>query len=140
MSFNITASAKNKRQLAGSREWLIPVNPRYYDIEKAFAESNTILWKQSSRISVEDIIYLYVAAPISAIIYKCRAVEVDIPYKYDDENVHMKQVMKIELLHKFNKQQFNFAKLKEYGVCAVRDPRGIPVHLSNAIKKVCDKK
>ncbi|MBP3361712.1 MAG: MmcQ/YjbR family DNA-binding protein [Clostridia bacterium] len=140
MSFNITASHENKRRLAGGREWLIPANPRYYDIEKAFAENDTILWKQSSRVSVGDIIYLYVAAPISAILYKCRAVEVDIPYNYDDENVHMKQVMKIKRLHKFDKQQFNFAKLKEYGVCSIRGPRSVPVRLSNAIKKVCDGK
>ena len=43
--------------------WLVPVNPKYYDIEKAFTESDEILWKQSNSVIVGDTIYLYLAVP-----------------------------------------------------------------------------
>lgn len=139
MSFDITASRKSrvKSQRFVNQEWIVPVNPKYFDLEKAFSESDTILWKQSSNIIVGDMIYLYVAAPISAIQYKCKAVEVDIPYQYDDGKVHMSRVMKIQLLHRFQQGQLDFKKLNEYGIFAVRGPRSVPNSLHYEIEALC---
>lgn len=139
MSFDNTASRKSRAKSSrlSNREWIVPANPKYFDLEEAFAESDTILWKQSSNIIVGDIIYLYVTAPVSAIQYKCRAVEVDVPYEYDDGNVHMNRVMKIQLLHKFQKGQLDFKKLNEFGVLAVRGPRSVPNSLHYEIKALC---
>ena len=95
-------------------EWLIPANPKYYDVVNAFNDTDTIIWKQSSNITIGDIVYLYVAAPISAILYKCEVLEVDIPYKYSDKNVSMKKVMKIKLLKRYAKDIFTFEKLNKY--------------------------
>ena len=106
VSFSLTAARARKsreKPSIGPRDWLVPANPRYYDVEAAFRESDTILWKQSSHIRPGDTVYLYVAAPISAVRYKCRAVEVDIPYRYSDDNVRMQKAMKIQLLHTFRK-------------------------------------
>ena len=106
-------------------EWLIPANPKYYDVVNAFNDTDTIIWKQSSNIIIGDIVYLYVAAPISAILYKCEVLEVDIPYKYSDKNVSMKKVMKIKLLKRYAKDNFTFEKLNKYGIKAIRGPRGL---------------
>lgn len=111
-------------------EWIIPSNPKYYDVINAFNDTDTIIWKQSNNITVGDIVYLYVAAPISAILYKCEVLEVDIPYKYSDKNVSMKKVMKIKLLKKYEKDKFTFEKLNEYGIKAIRGPRGLTDELS----------
>lgn len=139
MSFHITEKRQSvgKLQRTENREWIVPANPEYYDLEKAFSESDIILWKQSNHIIVGDTIYLYVAAPISAILYKCQAVEVDIPYQYYDTKVHMSRVMKIKLLHTFGQEQFNFETLKEYGIYAVRGPRSVPDSLRYAINAIC---
>lgn len=138
-SFDLTASKKTLQEInrADKREWLIPANPKYYDIEKAFAEKETIMWKQSSNISVGDIVYIYVAAPYSAIRYKCAAEEVNIPYKYDDGNVSMSHVMKIRLLHRFDDDRLSFDALKELGIRAVRGPRGVPYSLHCRIEELC---
>ena len=120
-----------------NQEWIVPANPKYFDLEKAFTESETILWKQSSNIIVGDIIYLYIAAPVSAIRYKCKAVEVDIPYRYDDGNVSMSRVMKIQLIHRFYNDQLNFSTLKEHGVYAIRGPRSVPNSLRHEINILC---
>ena len=111
-------------------EWIVPSNPKYYDVINAFNDTDTIIWKQSNNITVGDIVYLYVAAPISAILYKCEVLEVDIPYKYTDKNVSMKKVMKIKLLKRYEQDIFTFEKLNKYGIKAIRGPRGLTDELS----------
>lgn len=135
MSYDFTASRRKARAAgpAGNREWLVPANPKYYDIEKAFSENEVIRWKQSSNIAVGDTVFMYVAAPVSAILYKCRAVEVDIPYRYDDGRVHMTRVMQIKRLQTYDRQRFRLERLKEYGVYAVRGPRSVPNSLSHEL-------
>ena len=44
-------------------KWIIPANPKYYDIMNAFNNTNIITWKQSNTIMKGDIIYLYIAEP-----------------------------------------------------------------------------
>lgn len=116
-------------------EWIVPANPKYFDIEKALKESNIILWKQSTDIKVNDIVYLYVAEPYSSIMYKFKAIEVNIPYEYKDENVKMQKVMKIDLITRYEKGELSFSKLKDFGINAVRGPRYMPSDLSIYINK-----
>ena len=74
---------------------------------------------------------MYVAAPVSAILYKCRVTETDIPYRYDDGNVHIKALMKLELQKRYPPGMFTFEVLgREFGIYAVRGPRGVPRSLS----------
>ena len=117
-------------------EWLIPANPKYYDIINAFNETDTIIWKQSNNIWAGDIVFIYVAAPISAILYKCEVLEVDIPYRYSDKNVSMEKVMKIKLLKRYAKDKFTFEMLNEYGIKWVRGPRGLTDELSKELNSL----
>lgn len=116
-------------------EWIVPANPKYYDIISCFNEKNITLWKQSNDIKVGDVVYLYVAAPYSAILYKCEAIEVNIPYEYKDKNVSMNRVMKIKLLERYDKDKYAFSKLSEYGIKAIRGPRSVPEKLSMELNK-----
>ncbi len=117
------------------REWIIPANPRYYDVVHAFDDVDTIIWKQSNNILVGDIVYLYVGDPYSAILFKCSVVEVDIPYVFKNKDVSMTKVMKIKLLKRYNENDFTFKKLNDYGIKAVRGPRGLSKELSKALSK-----
>ena len=133
-SFLATASKKKKGKIRPPKEWIIPANPKYYDIEHAFDHEEIIDWKQSSSIKVGDTVFMYVAAPISAILYKCKVVEADIPYDYQDKNLTINTLMKIKLLQKYDSKQFTFDKLKkDYGIYAVRGPRGVPNSLSHEL-------
>ena len=79
---------------------------------------------------------MYVAAPVSAILYKCKVTKTDIPFRYDDGNVHMNALMKIKLQKRYKPTVFTFDKLQnEYGIFAIRGPRGVPHSLSEALKK-----
>ena len=116
-------------------EWLIPANPKYYDVINAFNDTDTITWKQSNNIMKGDIVYLYVAEPYSAIMFKCEAVETDIPYEYKNNNLSIKKIMKIKLIKRYNQDVFTFKKLNKYGIKAIRGPRSVTSKLSKELNK-----
>ncbi len=125
---------KGSKPKTGKTEWIVPANPKYYDVEAAFAQSDVILWKQSSAIHAGDIVYLYVAAPIGAVRYRCEAVQVDIPYPFQNANVRMKTVMRIRRLETYPPDAVPFAKLCELGIRAVRGPRAVTEAFSSFMK------
>ena len=127
---------KKEKKLRLPKEWIIPANPKYYDIESAFESAEEIDWKQGAGIRKGDTVFVYVAAPVSAILYKCEVTETDIPFEYHNGNVQMKALMKIKREKQYQKDRFTFDILKsEYGIFAVRGPRGIPEKLSEDLKK-----
>lgn len=135
MSFLATASAKKKEKVRPPKEWIIPSNPKYYDIIHAFDETDTIDWKQGAGIKMGDTVFMYVGAPVSAVLYKCKVTETNIPYQYQDKNLTISALMKIRLLKRYALEQFTFEVLKsEYGIYAIRGPRGVPNSLSSALK------
>ena len=141
MSFMATASAKKKEKIRPPKEWIIPANPKYYDIEHAFDDADEINWKQGSGIKTGDTVFIYVGAPVSAILYKCKVLETGIPGDYKDGKLVIKALMKIKLFMRYKPEQFTFNILKEeYGIYAVRGPRGIPNSLSAALKEGKSKK
>ena len=113
-------------------EWLIPANPKYYDLIDAFKKSKIVLWKQSTLINVGDIVYLYVTAPYSEIKYKCEVLKVDIPYDYKNKDLTVNKVMQIKLLKEFS-HEFTLDKLKEYEINSIRGPRRLNKDLSKAL-------
>ena len=81
----VTASKKKKQQARPPKEWIIPANPKYYDIVHAFDHADCIDWKQGSGIKKGDTVFMYVGAPVSAILYKCKVNNDDrAPYSRSD--------------------------------------------------------
>ena len=120
---------KHKKSSA-INQWIIPANPKFFDIVATFEKEDEIIWKQSSGVHKGDIAYMYVAAPYSAILYQCLITKTDIPYHYQDKNIKITHVMKIKKLKQYDKNFLNFEKLKTFGVTAVRGPRSIPQKLA----------
>ena len=85
------------------------------------------------------LVYLYVAAPVSSILYKCEAVETDIPCNFDNGQIRMNKMMRIKREHIFKKGQLGLEILKRHGVCWVRGPRRVPFSLSREIEDICGK-
>ena len=131
-SYSYTVVNKN----SAKNEWIVPANPKYFDIDKALKENNTIMWKQSADIKINDIVYIYVGKPYSSIMYKFKVIEVNIPYEYKDKNLKMQKVMKIDLLTRYEKGKLSFDKLKDFGINAIRNQRYMPLSLSNYINKI----
>ena len=124
---------RSYQMIEESDVWIVPANPKFYDVVGAFEKNNAINWKQSSDVRVGDIVYLYVAAPYSAILYKCMAEEVDIPYSYQDKNLSISRLMRIRLLKKFDKERFPFSYLNSIGIRAIRGPRRVSKQISEKL-------
>ena len=135
-SFIVTASRIKKQKYRPPKEWIVPANPKYYDIEHAFDTENEIDWKQGAGIRTGDTAFIYVAAPVSAILYKCKVTETDILYDYADKNLTIKALMKIKLIKRYNPEKFTFDVLKDkYGIFTIRGPRSVPHSLSESLKQ-----
>ena len=117
-----------------SESWLVPANPKYYDIINCFNDKDEIIWKQSSNINIDDYVYLYVCEPYKKIMYKCKVIEVNIPYEYKDKNVSMNKVMKIKLIEKMDKKNYDFNYLNKIGIKMIRGPRKISKEIENKLK------
>ena len=103
-------------------------------IVHAFDDTDEIDWKQGTGIQKGDTVYLYVGAPVSAVLYKCLVIETDIPYEYQNKNLTITALMKIRLEQKYQPDRFTFERLKkEFGIYAVRGPRGITDSLRSAL-------
>lgn len=120
-------SRKSLKAARGPKNWLVPANPKYYDVEEAFRHRKVIEWKQSTDVREGDLVYLYIAAPVSAIRYKCRAVRVNIPLDPPDEMLHIDRLMEIELLCDYGRELMPLSRMTEdFHVLAVRGPRYLP--------------
>ncbi|MCR5371429.1 MAG: MmcQ/YjbR family DNA-binding protein [Clostridium sp.] len=134
LSFRVTASKKARDKVRGPKEWLIPANPKYFDIVHAFDHTDEIRWKQGADIRVGDTVFLYVAAPVSAILYRCRVTETDIPYRRRNKNVNIRKLMMIHLEKRYDPEAFTFHRLnEEFSIFAVRGPRSVPNSLLAAL-------
>ena len=140
-SYLATASVRQKKKMRPPKEWIIPANPKYYDIQGAFAQADEINWKQGAGIKKGDTVYMNGAVPVSAVLYKCEVTETDIPFHLEERAVHITHLMKIRLLKTYPPDQFTFDILgKEYSIYAVRGPRGIPAKLSEALNEQIQEK
>lgn len=133
-SFTASAAKPAKAAAKDNNIWIVPANPKFYDIEAAFRRQEEITWKQAGTAKAGDIAFMYVGAPVSAVLFKCLVTEAHIPHVYKNENIAMKEIMKIKLLEKYPQDFMPFARLKELGITAVRGPR----HVTEAFAKVLD--
>lgn len=110
------AEKGGKKERTGPVSWIVPANPRYYDVDAAFAAAEEILWKQGRGIRPGDTAYLYVAAPVSAVRYRCLVTETEIPYEYHGKDVSMTHVMKIRREAVFPPDRYPMKRLRELGM------------------------
>lgn len=136
MSYELTKKkqgTKVKRTIP--KEWVIPANPKLYDIEQEFSESEIITWHQSANFIVGDTVFIYMTAPLSSIMYECEVIEADIPH-VDDGNPSTRKRMKILLKRRFEEGEIGLPRMRELGVQGVRGARGMPHALSAEIAKI----
>ena len=110
-------------------EWIIPANPKYFDVITYIESLPVFSWKQPKNIKLGDTVYIYLGAPYSAILYKCKVIELDL---YDEPK---NPIMNLELIKKYDPKEYQFTKLKEYGLNSVRSARRIPSKLSKELNK-----
>lgn len=127
--------------------WIIPSNPKYYDIVSAFDNLDVIEWSQSTNTSVGDTVYIYVGGQYKAIMYKCEVVATDLYGNRTDEDIcYYKELakesdiryMKLKLMDKYAPDRFPLKELKENGLTSVQGRSKATVQLMKYLKENYD--
>lgn len=130
---------ENSRKLAnpnalarseGPNYWILPANPKYYDIDAEFAAHSIVDWPQKASIRKGDFLAIYMTAPIRSLRYLCCVLEDGLEKSAEPKR------MKLELVEKFEDEVFPIDRLKECGVTNIRGPRRMTKELITAIKEV----
>lgn len=112
--------------------WIIPCNPRLYDVYGAFRSLQVIDWRQTvKRIEQGDTVYVYMGSPVKSVTHKCVVLETDIPMESVDfsddpfdlvkdedaasEQRHWKY-MRLQMVKEFEPGDISFETLKRYGL------------------------
>ena len=114
-----------------TKDWVIPANPKYWDIIHCFDTKDIIDWKQIDKIEQNDYVYIYVGSPYSCMMYKCQVEEKDIPSPYPE----FKTCMRIKLVKRYQEKDYPFETLKKYDLRAIRGPRRMPEKLLKQMEK-----
>ena len=117
------------RRVGASKTWIVPANPKYYDIIAAFTGTDDTIWKQCKGITKGDVVYMYVAAPYSAILYKCTVTATNI------RSTSNRELMKVHIDERYSPKLCRLNTMKQFGVTTVRGPRFMPEELENYIKE-----
>ena len=124
--------------------WIIPCNPKYYDIVAAFDNLDVIEWNQTNNTSVGDTVYLYVGESYKSIMYKCEVVGADLhgnrstedyPYYKDLEKDPDACYMKLKWIEKYPAGQYPLKELKENGLTSVQGRSKATVQLMKYLEK-----
>ena len=93
--------------------WLVPANPKYYDLQKHFKKTPIITWKKAKEATLGDEIYIYMAKPYSAILYQCEVIKLK-----EDE-------MQLKLIKEYDPKKYTLENMKKFGLKPVRSIRKI---------------
>jgi len=118
------------RTFANDLPWVIPSNPRMFDVREAFEYEDTIIWWQKAGYQVGDIVYIYLGAPFSCILFKTHVSALDVEINYEGRTT---KVMKITRDVTFPIGVMSLKKMKAFGVGAVRGPRHITAELRDRL-------
>lgn len=125
-------------------EWVIPCNPKFFNIHGAFNKFDALDWRQSTNIQVGDTVYLYIGVIDQAIMYKCQAVAVDLfgTGEIDDSEFDLSgegevqgRYMRLRLVEKYPKDRYPLAELKKNGLRSVQGPSRVTPELRDYLQK-----
>ena len=126
-----TGADSNSRSERLQKHWIVPANPKFYDIVSVFDVEEETHWKQGKGIERGDIVFFYVGVPWSAILYKAVVTKTHIPYsRTGDGRVNLRELMHVRILKRYDKTAFTLrGALAQFGVRTVRGPRFMPEDL-----------
>lgn len=115
--------------------WFISGNPDRFNVIDAFHDLGKIDWKQSTKVEVGDVVYIYLSAKFQCIKFKCKVNKVNLenPEISDDEyNISLEsngtygRYMELEPIEEFDTELFSRVKLEQYGFSSPQGPVRVP--------------
>ena len=124
--------------------WIIPCNPKYYDIVAALDNLDVIEWSQSTNTTVGDTVYIYVGEKYKSIMFKCEVIAADQHgNRSTDDYAYYKELakdpdaryMKLKLVEKYPVERYPLKELKENGLTSVQGRSKATVQLMKYLEK-----
>ncbi len=143
---NVIRAKAEGRQISSRLDdvWIIPSNPKYYDIVGAFENLDVIEWSQSTNICVGDTVYIYVSGNYKSIMFKCEVIAADLyGNRSDEDHMYYKSLtkdpniryMKLKLLEKYSPDKYPLKELKANGLASVQGRSKATVQLMKYLKQ-----
>ncbi|MGF0111990.1 MmcQ/YjbR family DNA-binding protein [Streptococcus sp. SGI.013] len=119
----------------GPDYWIVPANPKYYDIDAEFRAQSEILWTQKAVLKQGDWVYIYMTAPHRCLRYACQVLETNITNEGYRDQEDIKELMRLRLIDTFSDDVYPSSLLASHGVKAVRGPRRMTKSLIDLVEK-----
>jgi len=111
-----------------SGAYIVPSNINMFDVISYVESNKRFVWyKQPKEMKVGDLVFIYVGAPYSQILYKCVVTKVNM-------QVYSNRDMELELIKKYKNNEYTYSFLKEHGCSFIRTPRSIPESVAKLLK------
>lgn len=121
---------KGSAPRSGKREyWVLPANPKVYDIDAAFEKCSVMDWPQKASIQEGDRLAIYMTAPIQALRYLC---EVRKLHSQDDQ-----VLMQLQVLLRLEDEVFPLSRLQKEGLKRIRSARRLPAKMVSLLEEEC---
>ena len=109
-------------------KWIIPCSPKFFDVVDHFENNTRIVWKRSSSIHKDDIVYIYVGKPYGEIKYRCHVIDENVSEEIVKENQYAVpkasaenyKYLMLELDYSYPAGTFDFQTLKAHGLGQVQ--------------------
>ena len=111
-----------------SGAFIVPSNINIFDVVSYIEKNKTFVWyKQPKEVKIGDLVYIYVGAPYSQILYKCEVIRANL-------KVYSNRDMELKLIKKYKNNEYTYSFLKEHGCSFIRTPRSIPERVAKLLK------
>lgn len=113
--------------------WVVPCNISKFNVLDHFKLHDTVVWKNSFTIHVDDIVYIYVGAPYGAIMFKCVVLSEEITDELLQENSYAivtkpsnnyfskkTKYIRMKLLNSYDQGTFSLGELRKHGLGQVQ--------------------
>ena len=108
--------------------YIVPSNISIFDVISYVENNKKFVWyKQPKDIKIGDIVFIYVGAPYSQILYKCEVTKTDL-------KIYSNRDMELKLVKKYKNNEYPYSFLKEHECSFIRTPRSIPESVAKLIK------
>ena len=131
---------KNSRKLVSgnsvskaANEWIVPANPNYFDLYRYLRLNSVREWSQPVNAKPGDIVYIYSAAPDSAIVFRTVVVESDLPNPHYPHSSRRKKMMRLKVVKRYPKELLTMKVLRTFGVRSMQGSKRVPLELKKVI-------
>ena len=115
-----------------STAWIIPANPKYYDVITPFRTQGYEYWPRINGIDLNENVYIYITKPVGALLFKTVVEDFSLHFLPDGTAYDS---MKLKLVHEFSREEYSMDILEAYGVRSIRSGSHIPVALEKELRK-----